>query len=148
MNAVDTNVLVYAHRRESRFHDMARDLLKNLASGDPRWAIPWPCVYEFFSVVTNPKIWKEQATKPEAACAQINAWRNSPSVVLLSETRDMMETLIPMLSQPRIRGAVVHDARIASLCLVHGVEVLFSKDRDFQLFPTLRVKDPFGSITK
>ena len=62
MTAVDTNILVYAHRRESRHHDRAAEVVRAFAEGAHRWAIPWPCVYEFFSVVTNPRIWKDAAS--------------------------------------------------------------------------------------
>ena len=34
MIAVDTNIFVYAHRRESRFHEVAVSVLRNLAEGD------------------------------------------------------------------------------------------------------------------
>ena len=143
MIALDTNVLVYAHRRESQFHSQASDLVKTLAEGRPSWAIPWPCIYEFYSVVTNPRIWKSEATPPKMASAQITAWINAPSLQLLAETRDFFTTLTPIIEQPRIRGPIVHDARIAALCLAHGVEELVTKDRDFQLFPQLNTRDPF-----
>jgi len=41
------NVLVYAHRREAKEHALAAHRLFELASSAERWAIPWPCVYEF-----------------------------------------------------------------------------------------------------
>ena len=62
MIAVDTNVLVYAHRREVPEHPIALERLRQLAEGRDRWALPWPCVYEFFGVVTNVRIWKERAS--------------------------------------------------------------------------------------
>lgn len=63
MLAVDTNMLVYAHRREASEHAVAAELLRGLAEGAQSWAIPWPCVYEFFSVVTNPRIWGISAAR-------------------------------------------------------------------------------------
>ena len=53
MIAVDTTVPVYAHRRESRVHETARRMLRELAEGDRPWVIPWPCCYEFLSVVLS-----------------------------------------------------------------------------------------------
>ena len=41
MIAVDTNLLVYAHRRESRHHEASSSLLRGLAEGSDAWAIPW-----------------------------------------------------------------------------------------------------------
>lgn len=143
MIALDTNVLVYAHRRESRFHEQANDLVKALAEGKPAWSIPWACIYEFYSVVTNPRIWKTEATPPKVASAQITAWIKAPNLQLLAETPDFFDALLKVIVQPRVRGPIVHDARIAALCLAHGVEELVTKDRDFQLFPQLKTRDPF-----
>lgn len=144
MIAIDTNVLVYSHRREVAEHAQAQALLGTLAAGNEPWAIPWPCVYEFFSVVTNGRIWKDAASTPAQAWRQILAWLASPSIVVLSETDGFAEILEPLI-HPRVRGPVVHDARIAALCLAHGVEALLSRDRDFALFPKLLVKNPFRS---
>lgn len=143
MIAVDTNVLVYAHRREAREFDAASQKLAELASGGEAWAIPWPCVYEFFSVVTNRRIWKDAVSTQEQACRQLDAWLASPSLQLLSETDDFASVLMPLLGRPRVCGPVVHDARVAALCLAHGVEVLLTRDRDFSFFPELATKDPF-----
>ena len=79
MIAIDTNVLVYAHREDSPFHETAAACLASCAESRAPWAIPWPCV---------------------------------------------------------------HDARIAALCLQHGVRELWSADRDFGRFPALRVVNP------
>ena len=67
MITVDTNVLVYAHRREVAEHAVAQERLRALASGRDPWAIPWPCVYEFFSVVTNPRIWRQTPSTAQQA---------------------------------------------------------------------------------
>ncbi|HET6473256.1 MAG TPA: hypothetical protein VFG38_15530 [Pseudomonadales bacterium] len=56
--------------------------------------------------------------------------------------RALDDTLLPLLRNPRVRGPIVHDARVAALCIAHGVDELLTKDRDFQLFPQLRVRDP------
>ena len=144
MIAVDTNILVYAHRREALEHVEAAALLRELAEGRDPWAIPWPCVYEFFSVVTNPRIWKDAASAPDAAWLQLEAWFGSPRLRMLGETRDFPRILAGLARRARVRGPIIHDARVAALCVAHGVEKLLSRDRDFALFPELRTQDPFG----
>jgi uncharacterized protein len=142
MIAVDTNILVYAHRREAQHHDRARETLRQLAEGNDRWAIPWPCLYEFFSVVTNVRIWKDAASTPAAAWKQIHAWTSSPTMTLLNETDDFLDVLPGLLQRSRVRGPIVHDARIAAICMAHGIETLLTRDRDFALFPELTIRDP------
>jgi uncharacterized protein len=141
--AVDTNVLVYAHRREPAEHGRAAELLRELAEGSEPWAIPWPCAYEFFSVVTNPRIWKEAASTPEQAWVQLEAWFGSPVVRVLAEPSDFPALLARYARRPRVRGPVIHDARVAAICMAHGVERLLTRDRDFALFPELATEDPF-----
>jgi toxin-antitoxin system PIN domain toxin len=144
VRAVDTNVLVYAHRLEVAEHRVAFETVQALAEGSGPWAIPWPCLYEFFSVVTNPRIWKANASTPAQAWAQVAGWMGSPGLVLLSEPAGFVDVLGILVSRPRVRGPVVHDARIAALCLAHGVDALLSRDRDFSLFPELTVENPFA----
>jgi toxin-antitoxin system PIN domain toxin len=143
VNAVDANVLVYAHRREAREFTAASSLLRTLAEGSEPWAVPWPCVYEFFSIVTNPRIWKESASTPDQAWRQIQAWFDSPALRLLGETEGFATVLEGLVRRPRVRGPVVHDARVAAICLAHGVDRLLTRDRDFSLFPELATEDPF-----
>ncbi len=49
-----------------------------------------------------------------------------------------------MLREGRIQGPLVHDARIAAVCVAHGVEEFWSVDRDFSRFPQLRVVNPLA----
>ena len=49
-----------------------------------------------------------------------------------------------LLKSGRIVGPMVHDARVAALCLQHGVRELWSADRDFGRFPALTVTNPLA----
>lgn len=141
MIAVDTNILVYAHRKDSEFHSVAIQRLQELAQGKSTWAIPWPCLHEFFSIVTHPRIFDPPTPQP-LALDQLDAWMESPSLTLLSETVASWSELRPLLVTGRVTGPMVHDARIAAICLEHGVRELWSSDRDFGRFPALKVMNP------
>lgn len=143
MIAVDTNVLVYAHRREAPEHPAAAALLRRLAEGSVAWAIPWTCLCEFHAVVTHARLWKDRASTPAQAWAQLDAWRGSPTLRLLAETPGSYDLLRALASRPRVRGSAIHDARVAAQCLAHGVEALLTRDRDFSAFPELPTRDPF-----
>lgn len=141
MIALDTNILVYAHRRDSPWHEAAADQVREIAEGRGSWAIPWPCVHEFFSIVTHPRIYDPPTPRAEAI-DQLDAWFEAPGLVLLHESADHWQHLRPLLEDGRIEGPRVHDARIAALCLAHGVRELMSADRDFGRFPELRTRNP------
>ncbi len=141
MIAVDTNILVYAHRRDSPFHDAAARRLTGLAEGTSPWVIPWPCIHEFFSIATHPRIYDPPSTTGQA-CAQVSAWLESPSLVLISEGSTHWATLRKLVDAGQVTGPLVHDARIAALCLAHGVTELWTLNRDFSRFPALKARNP------
>ena len=141
MIAVDTNILVYAHREDAELHERAYQRLSELAEGSEAWAIPWPCVHEFLSIVTHPRIFVPPSSL-EVAVDQVDAWLESPTLALLAESEVHWSRLRDALVAGRIAGPRVHDARIAALCTQHGVSVLWSADRDFGRFPALRVVNP------
>jgi toxin-antitoxin system PIN domain toxin len=139
--AVDTNILVYAHRQDSVFHEAAARAVQELAESRAPWALPWPCVHEFFSVVTHPRIFDPPSTTAQAI-DQLAAWLASPSAVAVSEGETYWQTFSHFLADGKITGPAVHDARIAALCVTHGVRDLWTADRDFSRFPRLRVSNP------
>jgi toxin-antitoxin system PIN domain toxin len=141
MIAVDTNILVYAHRRESAFHQAAFECVRALAEGDATWAIPWPCVHEFLAIVTNPKIFKHP-TPIQVALAQIDRWQESPSLKLIGEDEPYWPACSNLVRSNEIRGGKIHDARIAAISLSHGVRELLSADRDFSRMAPLSVRNP------
>lgn len=139
--AIDTNILVYAHRRDSEWHVPARNLIKKLAEGRNEWAVPWPSVHEFFAIVTHPRIYAPPSTAKQAI-AQIDAWLDSESLVLFGEASDHWQELRELIMNGKVRGPLVHDARIAALCISHGVTEFLTADRDFGRFPTLSTRNP------
>jgi toxin-antitoxin system PIN domain toxin len=139
--AVDTNLLVYSHFADSAFHEPARDFVDGLRHGSAPWAIPWPCVHEFLGIVTHPKIYKP-ASAPDRAFAAVEAWLAGGNVHLLAESPGYFEKLGDLVLAAKLSGPRIHDARIAALCLHHGVSELWSADRDFSAFPRLKVRNP------
>ena len=141
MIAVDTQVLVYAHRRDSPWYEPAKECVRKLAEGIEPWAIPWSCIHEFYAIVTHPKIYTPPSTR-EQASDQLDAWLASPSLVLLGEAVTHWDTLRELLKVGKVTGPVVHDARIAAVCVEHRVSELWTADRDFSRFKDLATKNP------
>jgi toxin-antitoxin system PIN domain toxin len=141
MIAVDSNLLVYAHREDSPWHDTAYTRIVQLAEGRAPWAIPWPCIHEFLAIVTHPRIYNPP-TPLKNAIDQVEAWLESPTLVVLSESADYWLFLRATLLAGRASGPQVHDARIVSICQQHGVSELWTADRDFGRFSGLPVRNP------
>lgn len=141
MIAIDTNILVYAHRRDSKWHTQAFARVRHVAEGNARWAIAWPCIHEFISVATNRKAYLPPSTLEEAI-AQVEVWLSSPRLQLLAEHDGYWPELKALALGGKISGGQVHDARIAAICQQHGVSELWTADRDFSRFPALKTRNP------
>jgi hypothetical protein len=54
MIALDTNLLIYAHRSAVPEHRTAMRAIERAAANPTGWCIAFPCVAEFWAVVTHP----------------------------------------------------------------------------------------------
>ena len=141
MIAVDTNILVYAHRRDMPHHDTAYAALERLAGGTAPWGIPWPCVHEFLAVSTNLRIF-QPPSPPDVAVRQVEIWMESPTLRLLGEFTGYWSELRASFLGGKLTGAQVHDARIHAICRASGVRELWSADRDFSRMRGLKLVNP------
>ena len=141
MIAVDSNLLIYSHREDSDFHRAAKEWIDSLRHHSGPWAIPWPCIHEFIGIATHPGIYKPASTLSEAL-GFLDSLFASPQLNLLAESAGYFEKLREISTAARLKGPRIHDARIAALCLHHGVSELWSADRDFSAFPQLKVRNP------
>lgn len=144
MIAVDTNILVYAHRKDSPWHELAYASVQSLAEGKAQWAIAWHSLSEFFSAVTHRRFYGPP-TPPDRAIAQIEKWLASPGLVVLAESQTHWPTLAALIRAAKLTGPSVYDARIAAVCIDHGISELWTADRDFSRFPALKTRNPLVS---
>jgi uncharacterized protein len=141
MIAIDTNLLIFAHRPDAFDHRRAVAALRPVIEGDNSWAIPWPCVHEFISVSTNPRIYRPASTV-EQSLEFLELTFGSPHLQILAEGPGYFRHLTALAKAANIIGPRIHDARVAALCLHHGVRELWTADRDFSLFPQLKTRNP------
>lgn len=140
MIAVDTNILVYANRRDvADWHEPAKRSLERLAGGRAPWGLPWSVAHEFVAVVTR---LRERPATLDEALAFVERLLGSASCVPLAEPIDYLPVFADLARSGRVTGALVFDARIAATCLAHGVSELWTADHDFGRFPRLSTRNP------
>lgn len=141
MIALDTNILVHAHRPEMPFHARAKSTLSDLVASGRRYGIPMHCLVEFSGVVRHRKIFKAPSSVAQVR-AQVEAWLEPVSAWLLPEEEQMLPTFFELVAQAKAEGGAVHDARIAACCLALGVSELWTADRDFSRYAPLKTRNP------
>jgi toxin-antitoxin system PIN domain toxin len=142
ITAIDTNILIYAHREEAPYHVEAKKIVYQLAEGSDPWALAWPCIYEFLRVVTHPKVF-HPPTSTEVAWTSMENLLQSPMLLLLSETERHSYILSDLLKSTSVKGNLIHDAHIAALLIENGIPEIMTLDGDFHRFPSLKVTNPF-----
>ncbi len=138
MIAVDTNVLVYAHRAEMDQHAAALVALTRLAEGDEPWGLPILVVNEFLRVVTHHRIFPKPSTRQQARDV-VTGLLASPTARLLHPGLRYLRLLYEELDDGEARGDLVLDAAIVALCREHGVDSILTNDRDLRRFTSIRV---------
>jgi toxin-antitoxin system PIN domain toxin len=131
--AVDSNVLVYAHREESSFHAQALRWLSHLAEDPAPWGLPVFALGEFVRVVTHPRLF-DPPSSLEKALDAIEQLLKSPSVLVLNPGPRYPNLFARLARTGDARGNLAFDAQIAAVCLEHGASRLLTLDRDFARF--------------
>lgn len=139
MIAVDTNILVYAHRQEASQHDRALGALTALAEGAEPWGLPVFVLGEFLRVVTHRRIFDPPSTAADALAA-VAALLASPTVRVLQPGERFWPLLQEAAREAGASGNLVLDAEIVAVSREHGVTAVLSEDRDFRRFPSVRLR--------
>ncbi len=139
--AVDASVLVHSHLEDSPHHAVASPLIERLCRSPMAWAIPWPSLHEFLVMATHPRGSGTPTTLAQAFAA-VERWQAAGNLHLLGENAGYLEKLHAEAVASDARGARLYDARIATLCVRHGVRELWSAERGFRRFPRLVVRNP------
>lgn len=139
MIAVDTNILIYAHRTETGLHGAAASRIVGLAEGIERWALPIFCVGEFMRVVTHRRVFNPPSTVDQAAKFIENVVAAS-SCEVVQPGPEFLRHLLTAAREADTSGNLIFDTQIAALCREHGIETILTNDRDFGRFDALRIR--------
>jgi len=120
MIAIDTNLLIYAHRSGTREHRSARSAIETACGSAGGCAITLPSIAEFFSVVTHPAA-SGRPSSPGDAAAFLAALEEAGAIVLGPG---------PALSTRLVQTAA------------GGATELWTHDANFVKIPGLVIRDP------
>jgi Predicted nucleic acid-binding protein, contains PIN domain len=141
--AVDTNLLVYAHRAGCAEHAAARRAIERAAASPDGWCIPLPCVFEFWSVVTHPSC-VGGPSPPAVALDFIDSLLSTGETQVLQPGADFAQRCFRKASNLSMSGPRVFDLQIGLIALEAGVTELWTHDAGFVALPGLKVVDPLA----
>ncbi len=141
MIALDTNLLIYAHREGSAEHIPAYKAIEAALDHPRGWGICVPTIAEFWRTVTHPGI--PGGPSSSAAVTHFfhhlvteghgNIWMPGPG---------FGERLMRWAGALKIRGIRIFDLQIAVIAYEHGAREIWTHDRNFASVPGVKVHDP------
>ncbi len=137
---VDANILLYAVDESADRHPAAKAWLEEVLNGPRRVGLPWQSLSAFVRIVTNARATPDPLTAREA-WTFVEAWLDAPVAWIPQPTSGHRTILGELVTTLDLRGNLVSDAVLATLCLEHGL-TMCSTDSDFARFPQLRWVDP------
>jgi uncharacterized protein len=140
--AIDTNLLVYAHRARTPEHLPARKAIERAAAQSAGWGISAAALPEFWAVVTHPTAAGRPST-PDQAAAFIHALTDAGAAIWLPGP-GFGERLLQTASDLGVSGPRVFDLQIALMAFEGGATELWTHDGGFVTVPGLRVRDPLS----
>ena len=142
MFVVDTNVLVDAADRDSRFHDPCRKRIEDWRRRSSPWFLTLGTCYEFLRVVTHARVLKKPWRISEAWGFIAGILASPGGSFLVPTDRHTRVAREVFAEMPGIAGNLAHDAATAVLMCEHGIKTIYTRDADFHRFRFLEVVDP------
>ena len=143
MMLVDTNVMVYAHRRDAERHREYEAWMHTMINGLEPYAVADFAVTGMVRVVTDRRYYREAASTITEALAFADEIRNQPHARVISPGPKFWSIFSNLCRQTDARAKLIPDAYLAALALEHGCEVV-TTDQDFRRFPGLRWRHPLN----
>ena len=141
MISLDVNVLVYAFRQDSVKHEECRDWLTKQIRNRNGLVLIDIVLVGFLRICTHSKIFREPSSISEATNF-LTVMISNPNVILTSSTPETWHTFSRILEKTNVQGHKVSDAWLAAIAMERNVTWI-STDSDFNLFPNLKLLNPF-----
>jgi uncharacterized protein len=136
----DVNVLIYAFRTDSTFHDVCKPWLEAVAGDDAQFGVSPLALSAVARIVTNPRIYREPSGIEEVFtfCDSLVSRANCEIVTPGERHWAIFKRLC---AEGGARGPLVADAWFAALAIERGC-VWITFDRDYARFPGLEWRTP------
>jgi predicted nucleic acid-binding protein len=106
--ALDTNILVHAHRKDASLHESARHVVKEISESISPWAICYHSLIEFYGIVTHTRNWQSQQT----STARSSMMPASQPVALAMESANSGRLIETLAAFPRSKSATPSRAKL------------------------------------
>lgn len=141
MIAIDTNLLVYAHRKATPEHESAKKALERAANNPDGWGFALANLLEFWSIVTHPAATGRPSTPREAA-RFIDGLVGPGQASIWVPGAGFGTRLMRVAEDLKIQGPRIFDLAVSLTSSDAGAIEVWTHDLRFVTVPGLRVVHP------
>ena len=144
MFALDTNLLIYAHNKDSIFNEEASKFIEKVmnerdSNGNLSVCIPSQVIIEFINVVTRQNV--SQPITLEKAISIVNDYLNT-GVKVVHQKNSQITTILELLGKTTTRKKVF-DVSLAATLKDNNIRGIYTVNtKDFEEFDFLDVQNP------
>lgn len=113
----DTNVLVYAHDKDSSFHADSASLLQLVFSGEVRGIIAEQNIIELYRVLTNPVAMRKKPLTSLQAANLISQTYRSGIFEVVYPNSSTTDKVLQLAIDGNVTSAKIFDTRLAAIIL-------------------------------
>lgn len=140
MILVDTNILVYAFRRDAERHVEFSDWLERALAEESTFGYTELVFSSFLRIVTHPKVFAKPSGIKEAF-AFTEALRKQPNAIRVAPDTGHWEIFQRLCMAAGAKGNLIPDAYLAALAIESG-STWVTADRGFARYPGLKWRHP------
>jgi len=141
--ALDANILVYAYNLDSPLNQKAYVFLKEeVLSGNLKACLPYQSLYEFYSIVTNPRR-VERPLEPDKAREIIETYMKARNIPKIYSLKSNLRNVLDLLTKYSISRQEIFDVVFVATLLDNSIDGVITRNkRHFSRFEFLTVLSP------
>ena len=141
--AIDTNILVYAYNLDSPHHLKTYTFPKEeVISGNLKACLPYQSLYEFYSIVTNPRR-VERPLESDKAREIIETYMKARNIPKIYPRKSNLRNVLDLLTNYLISGQEIFDVVFVATLIDNGVDGIITRNaKHFSMFDFLNVLNP------
>ncbi len=141
--ALDANILVYAYNLDSPLNQKAYAFLKEeVLSGNLKACLPYQSLYEFYSIVTNPRR-VERPLEPDKAREIIETYVKGRNIPKIYPRKSNLRNVLDLLTKYSISRQEIFDVVFVATLLDNSIDGVITRNkRHFSRFEFLKVLSP------
>ena len=139
--SVDVNVLLHTSDTGCAEHAKAAEFVAACAADKELWCLAWLTLMSFMQMATHQTIFTKPLSHEEAA-RNVDSLLALPQLRVIDEGPDFWARYREVAQEAPVRDNLVPDAHLVAVLRQHGVNTVYTRDRDFSNFSGSKVIDP------